>query len=188
MGRKSRLDRMPAAVREKLDALLKDKALTQAQITAELNACLQDLGESAIGKSTVNRYAGAFKEVMQKREESTLVVKQWIGRMGDIPDGDYGRAMTEILRTLSFDLSVAASQGGAGEDLPGTVRMVKDLAMTIERVERAATMNEKRVLEIERAAAQKAREDLISKAEGLADNQPLTADRLRQLLHETYGG
>lgn len=178
MGQKSKLDKMPEAVRTLLDGLLKNKALTQLEITARLNEALQAMGEPAIGKSTVNRYAMTFRDVMAKREESTLVVKQWVGRMGDIPDGDYGRAMVEILRTLAFDLSIAASNNGKGDDLPGTVKMVKDLATMVEKVERAATLNEKRVIEIERNAAAKAKQQAADAVGQAAKQMGLSAEQV----------
>lgn len=168
MGRQSKLARSPE-VKKKIDELAKNKALTQEQITQAANAHALDVGEEGVGKSTVNRYLMSFNEVMKKREESTLVAKQWISRMGDIPDGDYGRAMVEILRTLSFDLSIAASQKGLGEDLPGTVRMVKDLSVMIERVERAASENQKRLARINDTDATAIRLDTIKRFVAFVD-------------------
>ncbi len=186
MGRKRKLDQQPG-VKAKIDELAQNKALTQEQITQAANAYAEAVGEAPVGKSTVNRYLMSFNEVMQKREESTLVVKQWINRMGDIPDGDYGRAMVEILRTLSFDLSIAASQKGLGDDLPGTVKMVKDLSMMVERVERAATINEKRVQVIEKSATEKAMQRAVDQAIATAKQAGVSKETRDKIRREVLG-
>jgi len=169
MGRQSTLATMPPEVRDKLDEWLRNPAYTQKQITQLINQYLAKRGEQPIiTQRIVNRYAASMKEMLAKKRESNEVVKAWVGQLGDIPEGDFGRAIVEILRTLSFDMSLAAhKEAGNTEDLPGTVRMLKDLSFAVEKLEKAASENEKRAAEIRKQTRIEAAEEL---SEGLKND------------------
>ena len=148
MGRKSRLASLPD-IKNLLDKLIQEGSYTQKQIAEFATDYAVGLGINVpITEKVVNRYAASFKDIMEKRQESALVVKQWVNRMGDIPAGDFGRAIVEIMRQLSFDMSIAIHQNDM-TDLPETVKMLKDLATAVDKVERSAKVNQADILSIQ---------------------------------------
>ncbi|MDF1583881.1 MAG: DUF3486 family protein [Methyloprofundus sp.] len=174
MGKKSTLDLLPPEVKVRLDALLGDPSYTQAQVAHWMNDYLQQIAQPPVmTERIVNRYAVSMKEMLAKKRESQEVVKTWVNQMGSIPDGDFGRAIVEILRTLSFDMSLAAhKEMGKGdiEDLPGSVRMLKDLSFAVEKLEKAASENEKRDAIVRKQAREEAAVELTEglKNEGIS--------------------
>lgn len=181
MGVKSAIDLLPEQARNKIDKLLQTPAFTQQQVADVMNAFLVEIDEEPVmTKRIVNRYAARFKEVMAKKRESSEVVKQWVAQVGEIPDGDFGRAIVEIVRTLSFEMSLMAHEKGfAIEDLPAAVKMLKDLAFAVEKVEKAASENEKRDAEIRKKAREDAAKTVTAsaKAEGVSE---ATIERIRR--------
>lgn len=188
MGRKKRASEWPEAVHKRLETLLSNRALTIKQITAELNVCLAEIGQADVGESTVGRYSQAFSVLRKRSDESKLVVNEWVNRLGEVPDGDYGRVMVEILRMLSVDLSAAISGEDLGKDLPGSVRMVKDLAMTVERIEKSASENQKREVRVRQEERQKTLEEASLAVSEAATARGLDADFARFLRESVLQG
>lgn len=173
MGRKSTLDMMPDTVRTALNELLSDRSLTQKEIVERLNAVLKEMGEPPVmTERIVNRYARNFEDIMAKKRESNAVMKTWLAQVGEIPDGDFGRGIVEIVRTLAFDMSlVAHATELSPEELPGSVKMLKELAFAVEKIEKAASENEKRAAQIRKAALDEATQaaTTAAKAEGVSE-------------------
>lgn len=181
MPKTSTVAQLPQDILEQLHILLSDPRVTQLDATQRINAILAEKGETPISKSAVNRYALSFKDVMAKKMESNEVVKNWISQVGVIPDGDFGRAIVEILRTLSFDMSLAAHQQGI-EDLPGSVKMLKDLSFAVEKLEKAASENEKRDAQIRQKARTEAAEELTKELKNDGISTELEASIRRILI------
>lgn len=181
MPKPSSIKTLAPDILEQLEALLLDPRVTQLDATRRINAILAEQDEAPISKSAVNRYALSFKDVMAKKLESNEVVKSWIGQVGVIPDGDFGRAIVEILRTLSFDMSLAAHQQGIG-DLPGSVKMLKDLSFAVEKLEKAASENEKRDAQIIQKARTEAAEELTKELKNDGISAELEASIRRILI------
>ena len=175
MGRKSVLSKMPPEVQAKLDELLQNKAYTQRDVTRWMNEFLSaNALPPVMTERIVNRYAASMQDILQKKRDTDQVVKAWVGQMGDIPDGDFGRAIVEILRTLSFELNIKLHEqiNTANEDeLFGFIKMFKEMAFSVEKLEKAASENEKRAEQIRLKARQDAAEELSEglKNEGISE-------------------
>lgn len=185
MGRKSTLDKMPPGVREQLDKLLTNKAYTQQQMADWMNDWLAANDQPPVmTQRIVNRYAASMKDLLDKKRESQEVVKTWVNQLGSIPDGDFGRAIVEILRTLAFDMSLDAHKqmGEPDQDLPSSVKMLKDLAFAVEKLEKAASENEKRAEKIKQQAREEFAKELTQDIKSQGTSVQLEASIKRILL------
>lgn len=182
MGKRqqSSIDRLPEDVRTQLQELLRDPRVTQLDATAKINAILEEEGhEERVSKSAVNRYALKMEEVGAKLRQAREISKMWIGKLGAAPQGEVGKLLNEMVRTLAFDAVVTMAEGAA----PIEPKMIKDLAIGIERLEKAASENVKREEEIRRRAMQEA----ADKAEKIAKKGGLSADAVQTIRREILG-
>ena len=100
--------------------------------------------------------------------------------MGAAPQGEVGLFVNEIIRTLSFDVSLLMRRGGIdAENAPEAVKMLKDLALTTMRLEKAASDNVKRSAEIKKQAMEEAADKVseVAKQEGVSAE---TIQRIRR--------
>lgn len=140
----SSIDRLPEDIRERLQELLRDPRVTQLDAVREINTILSNEGDpNRVSKSAVNRYANRMEEVGAKLRETREVAKMWIGKLGSEPQGEVGKLLNELVRTLAFRAAMHASE--ADDDAPIDPKLLKSLAVSVYRLERAA--NENAVLE-----------------------------------------
>jgi hypothetical protein len=146
----SSIDLLPAHIREELNTLLRGRGITQLEATRRINALLAAEGiDERLSKSAVNRYAVKMKSVGERLQQSREVAEMWIGKLGTAPQGKLGSLVNEMLRTLAFDVSLAVQGGDIDlENAPAIAGMLKDLAITQERLEKAASENQRREKEI----------------------------------------
>lgn len=175
MARKKRqpssVDLLPPGVRRQLQAMLDNPRITQLQAVEQVNAILAELRAQGdpevlhpacpdkVSKSAVNRYDLQMREVGERLRQSREVADRWINKLGAAPQGQVGNLINEILRTLSFDVTLFMQQGSLDEEsAPAVVGMLKDLALTSMRLERAANLNVEREKEIRQQALEAAAE------------------------------
>lgn len=202
MGRKSTIAGLPDAIRAKLDALLLNQQVTIEGATCYVNEWLREHAaqqdpegiEAAalpepISKSAVGRYKLSLDEMTAEIAETDRLAALMLKELNITNQSNVAQATAETLRVMLMRFIPLLRQSMQAEalsikEMKDITGMLKDLTAGHERLENSATINEKRRREIEREAAK----DLVDKAENLPTDQPLTADRLRQLLKETYGG
>jgi hypothetical protein len=156
----SSIDRLPEDIRTRLQELLRDPRVTQLEATAKINAILQEQGGQKLSKSAVNRYAVRMEKIGARIRQSREVAQMWIGTLGAEPQGEVGKLLNEMVRNLAFEYTTEMLDG----DVPVDPKMLKNLAIAIERLERAASENVKRETEIRK----KALEDAAQAAEATA--------------------
>ncbi len=193
MPRVSTIKRLPDDILEKMHELLRDARCTQLEITEQINALLEEraavgaIHESPvrISKSAVGRYALDMEEAGAHLRESRETARQWIGTLGAAPQGEVGLLVNEIIRTLSFDVSLMLRRGGIDADTaPEAVKMMRDLALTMMRLEKAASDNVKRSADIKKELAAAAEKQVDALADG---GKAFTADDMRRIIRESYG-
>jgi DNA-binding transcriptional regulator WhiA len=159
MARSSSISKLPEDILEQLQELLRDPRINQLEATKKINKILKAEGEGPISKSAVNRYSVKMEKVGEKLRQSREISKMWIAKLGAQPQGQMGQLINEMLRTLAFDLSLLMqSQEVDSEDLPGVIKMVKELSIAMHRLEQAASENTKREKEIRKQMAEEAAE------------------------------
>lgn len=175
MARKSTIDTLPPDILERLQELLRDPRMTQLGVTARINALLQEQGEEPISKSALNRYAVKMDKIGSKLQQSRQIADMWIGKLGTQPAGQVGNLLNEVVRNLAFDTAIQLSE----DEEPASPKLIKELAIAIERLEKAAGDNEKRAAEIRKQARAQAAEQAAqsAKAGGVSDD---TIERIRR--------
>ncbi len=153
-ARQSSIDRLPPDIREKLQELLRDPRVTQLEATFAINEILEEEGHrERVSKSAVNRYDMEMRKVGEKLRQSREVAEMWIGKLGAAPQGKLGNLVGEIVRTLSFEAGLKMQEFDVTlEEMPAWLKMLKDLALTNQRLEAGATLNVKRDAEIRKQA------------------------------------
>lgn len=149
-GRVSKVNMLPEQVKQQLDEMLRDGRLTQVEILETINAQVPE--SSRLSAAGVNRYASKMESAGARIREAREVSQQWIAKLGTAPQGEVSSVLIEMVRTLAFDSVLSASNS----DQPVEPKFIKELAVGVEKLERAATLNQKRELEIreqERAEA-----------------------------------
>ncbi len=149
---KSSIKTLPPELLEQLQDWLRDPSISQLEATERLNELLIEIGEKPRSKSAVNRYAVQMNEIGAKIQQSREVADMWVGKFGNQPQGKVGQLLNEMVRTLAFEGIVSLSEEDGGID----PKSLKDLAQAIKALEDAATINEKRQREIEKAVLEKA--------------------------------
>jgi len=140
MARPSSIEVLPQDILEKLQELLRDKRVSQLGVVASINALLEENGhDEKITKSSLNRYAQKMEKVGEKLRQAREVADVYISKLGNAPQGKTGQLINELIRTMTFDVAMKAAEGElASPDL------LKDLALTMQRLEKAASLNEER--------------------------------------------
>jgi hypothetical protein len=181
----SSIDRLPEDIREKLQELLRDPRVTQLDATARINEILEAEGHpDRLSKSAVNRYAVKMEEVGQKLLETREVAQMWIGKLGAEPQGEVGKLLNEMVRTLAFRMAMRASDDDEGLD----PKLIKNLAVSVYRLEKAAMEN----LQAEEKIRKKERERLKDEALKAVEKEEksggqMTAERFKEIIKASYG-
>ena len=169
-GRKSSVVTMDPAIREAVDAAIREGRATIADIVA----LIRELGGS-VSKSAVGRYKQQAESQMQRYREAQEVAKVWIGKLQADPEGDVGRLLAEMLRTTAFQ-TLGDMESGTPQDVMFLAKALKDLAG-------ADKLTADRILLVRREAAKEAAEKVttVGKAKGL------TKDTVEALRREILG-
>ena len=179
MGRKSTVDKLPPKFREALNALLRDPAVSQLEATHEINRQLAEWDEDIrISASAVNRYSIKMEKIGSKLRQSREIADMWIAKLGSQPQGQVGQLLNEVVRNLAFDTAIAMSEDGE----PVEPKLIRELAVAIEKLERAASENEKRDAEIRRKAREEAAEELTEELKNDGISAEVEASIKRVLL------
>jgi hypothetical protein len=176
MGKQvSSIERLPDDVLDRLQELLRDKRVTQLDVVAQINELLAKAGYGErISKSSLNRYAVRMEQVGAKLRESRQIADMWVARLGSTPDGQLGKLLNETVRAHAFDLAIRLDNLDELEaaEIPDIVKVLKDLALTQQRLEASASMNVKR----EAAVRKQALEDAANAVEEAAVQKGMNAE------------
>lgn len=180
MARASSIEQLPADILEQLQTLLRDPRVSQLDATAQINAILEQEGtDDRVSKSAVNRYAVKMQEVGAKLQQSRELASMWIGKLGAAPQGQVGKLINEIIRTMAFDTAMHMSEG----EEPVAPKMLAQLALAVQRLESAANMNEER----EKAIRVEAAKDAAATAEKSMVSQGMSQKAIDSIKKEILG-
>ena len=198
----SSIDRLPEDIKVALQELLRDPRCTQLEAVERINQIIAgaapvgavrepplreppvrepplrepSLHESPLqplSKSAVNRYAVRMEQVGAKLRQSREVASMWIGKLGNEPQGEVGKLLNEMVRNLAFDTVVKMSE----EDELVEPRMIKDLSIAIEKLEKATSENLKRDQEVRRQAMA----DAADKVADVAKQEGVSAETIQRI-------
>lgn len=176
----STIDMLPPDVKEKLQELLRDPRVTQLAATEKINKVLAEEGhEERVTKSSVNRYAMRMESVGAKLRQSREIAQMWIGRLGAEPQGEVGKLLNEMVRSLAFEATMQMAEG----DAPIEPKMLRDMAIAIEKLEKAASENIERDEKIRKQERERAAET----AAKIAKKGGLSVERVNDIRNQILG-
>jgi hypothetical protein len=173
-GRLSTIDQLPEDVRIRVNAELRNRDKTQMQILEDINPDLQERGQKPISKSAFNRYAMAIEEKGSMMREAREAADALVGGLGEQKGTDLGRAVTEMIKTLTFNLVM--NEGEIDVDT------LNKLALCSQRIESASKSTIDREAQIKKQAMQ----DAVKAIEANGKDQIMDAARIKEL-KEMFG-
>lgn len=131
MPKPSSIKRLPPDVREAVD-----KAIREGRATiAELVALIDEHG-GKVSKSAVGRYRKRAEDQMARYRQAQEIAKVWVGKLEADPQGDVGRLLSEMLKTIAFQ--VAGEMGDSAEAVgPREVMFLADALKSMGQFDRA---------------------------------------------------
>lgn len=188
MGRPSSIRRLPPDLREALDAWLRDQSLTQVEAAAQLNEHLAARELAPVSRSAVNRYALSMEKVGERMRQSREMADAWIAKLGSQPSGKVGQLVVDMLKTMVYEINLKLQDEELdSESMPGVVRQLRELSLTIQRLEQASYRNEKRESEVRDRARREAAEAAAEAAGEAASEQGLSAETVGLIKRKVLG-
>lgn len=178
MPPKSTITRLDPRVRAEVDRLVRDGTATIDEILEHLRG----LG-SSVSRSAVGRYVKDANEQMEKYRQAQEVARVWIAKMGEEPEGDVGRLLAEMLRTVAFQTISGMGEDDGDKAVPAEIFF---LAKAIRELAAADKTVADRELKIREAVA-KQLAAAAGKAETIARKGGLTAEAAETIKREILG-
>lgn len=126
-----RIDALPPDIRRRLHELLQS-GVSQADILRRLEPLLEAEGEAPLSRSGLNRYAARMERVGRRIRETRAAAEAWTRQFGDRA-GDVSGHAIDLIRTLLAEASLRQAEN---PDVP--LETLSDLALAVQRLERAA--------------------------------------------------
>ena len=179
MGKRSSIQALDPRVQEAVNA-----AVRAGKTIDEIVTLIVGEGAEA-SRSAVGRYVKSAREQMRDYTYAQDMAKLWVERMGSEPEGDVARLMPHMLRTLAFQ---TMSQMQPDEEKGKTAKPMDLMLLgkAIEHINKAEKTNiekESKLMELVKARAQKASEN-VSK---LARKGGLSDEAIRQIEEQVLG-
>lgn len=184
MPRKSSIKTLPPEIRGELDRILADGRFTLDEIVAHL----RQLGAS-VSRDAVWRYGKEYERVRQKLTESREIASAFARELGELPQGDMGRVLIELLHTVTFKVLMAQADG-EGDGAPSVT--TEDI-MFLARSIRDTTSALKGSAELEIRIRDKAAKEAAARAEKAVAEQgakhgfTLPPAALKAIREQVYG-
>ena len=123
-------------------------------------AYIQEQGHE-VSRSAVGRYKQDFEKVAKRMREAREVAQVWVAKLGDEPQGDIGRLVIEVLRTLVFQISMDEVETGGESD----AKSAYFLSKSIKELETAARHSAEREINIRKRLEAELEKKLADAAE-----------------------
>ncbi len=170
MAKKSSIVELDPRIREAVDTAIREGRATIDEIVALVTGLGGEVSRSAVG-----RYKQRAELQMQKYREAQEVAKVWIGKLQQDPEGDIGRLLAEMLRTVAFQ-SIGEMDAATPMDMMFLARALKELAS-------ADKLTAERILKVRQESIREA----ADKAASVAKAKGLSADTVAELRKEILG-
>ncbi len=166
-GWMGRIHQLPADLRERVNRRLRDGA-TQADIVREMAPVLAERGLPPLSKSGLNRYTTRVERAGRDIREAREAASAWAATAEE-GAGDVGRHTIEVLRTIAYQMILRAREEGEdGDGPPLSAAEMKDLSLTLQRLEAAGEHSARREREMRTAMADEV--ESRARAVGIGDD------------------
>jgi len=125
VAQRSSIQQLPPAVKEAVDAAVREGRATIDDIVALIRGHGVDASCSAVG-----RYKASMEESLKSYREAQQVAGVWASQLTENPQGDVGRLVQEMLKSLAFNTLANMGRGGeeiGPEDIMLLAKAFKDL-------------------------------------------------------------
>ncbi len=173
----SRIQQLPPELKDPIDELLRS-GVSQKAILERIRPLFKAAGVEPISRPGLNRYATRMEAVGRRIREVREIAAVWTAKLGDTPTSNVGAYTLEMLRTLVHDLTLKAVEG---EDLD--VEQLREIALTLQRIERASKLNTDR----ERALRAEVAEAAAEAGESAARRQGISAETAAEIRRAIEG-
>ena len=148
MGRKSSIDKLPEEQRQELIELLRNPAVTQAEVAAVIN---ERAGDTVVSKSAVNRYARRMERMLEKNRRAREMAEAYIEKAGlDNSQNRIGRAVNQQIRVMCLDVidEIEELKEGGEVDPRLVIDLISKVSRGLRELEQAEKINADRAKEI----------------------------------------
>lgn len=173
MPKKSSISRLPKEIKDGVQLLIR-QGCSIDEITAHLHQLDQNVSRSSVG-----RYTKKVGDTMRRYAEAQEIAASCIAKLGENPNGDVGRLLAEMLKSLAFQFM--ANKGDEevdtldAKDIMFLAKSIKDL----EGANKLSIEREKTIrAEVAKLAANTAEKIAVSKGLSKADANFLRAEIL----------
>ena len=180
----SRIQQLPDELKARLDELLRS-GVAQKEILARLKPLFESAGTPPISRSGLNRYATRMEAAGRRIREAREMAAVWTAKLGETPTSNVGAYTLEMLRTLVYDLTLRAHD----EDAVVDVEQLQDIALTLQRIERASKLNADRERSLRKELAELAAAEAEKAAEAASKKtgHVLPPEALKAIREQVYG-
>ena len=179
MGRRSNVSKLPEAIREVAERLLRE-GRTVDEITDALTGLGADVSRSGVGRWKL----GAEKALRRFRDVQALGAT-WAKSLKDDPEGKVGRLLIEIGKANVLDTMLQQAEGEEAQ--PMETKDLFFLSMAAKNFESTGKINADRELKIRAEVAREVKEKAGSAVEQLGKSQGLSKDVVAQLRAAVIG-
>ena len=180
MGRKSAILKLPKAARDALEKLAANDANSLADLRAGILAFI-GANAKAPSESSVHRWRTNFAKVASRLRESREIARGVVAEVGEAPDGDQGRAMTELLSALVVRLLATAADR---DEL--NLDEVRKIARAVQQAADAQRQTLEHSQKLESAWLKKMAEKQEAQLDGMTKKGELSAAAMEKIL-SIYG-
>lgn len=181
-GRPAKIDLLPEEawphVKDAL-AALGERKRTAESIRQELNGHLLAIGCEPVSSSAFNRkslqLAKIGADIARAREMAVVFAE----KVDEMPDGDVGMLINEMVKVILYNMTADM----AAEDMETSAKLMKEISLSLYRLEQAGQISRKRRSDIEDRAKAKATEAVKS----VAKERGIGADTVEAILSEVLG-
>lgn len=165
----SKIDLLPEEawphVKAAYKALGENKRTADA-IREELNQHLLALGCEPVSRSSFNRKSLALAKVGADIARAREVAAIFAEKLDEMPEGDVGMLINEMSKVIVYNMTEQIST----EDVEVAAKLMKEISLTVYRLEQAGAISARRRNAIEERAKAKAAEVLtaVAKEKGIS--------------------
>lgn len=179
MPRKSSIKQLPPQIKTEIDRLLSDGRTTIDEIVAHL----QKLGVT-VSRSAVGRYSQRFEDVSRKMREAREISTAFAKELGDFKNDEVGRQITEMLRTVIFNVLLPRASDEEPTVEPADLMF---MAKAIKELSSANKMSADMELRIRKEAAEQAKQDAVKAVVATGKKNGLSKEVLDAMKRGVFG-
>lgn len=180
-SRKGKVDLLPTELKDALNAMIRSGSLTQLEIHTRLRQLIDEKGlgnEAVPSYASLNRYHQRMEAVGEKIMAGRQMAEVWTAKLGSEPSSEVGKLLFQFVQSMAFETSLALSDGKKEVD----PKSLGQLALVLQRLEQAGTMNLKREKAVRQAYAEEAAKAVSEELRGQDGASEELEQRIRNIL------